>query len=399
MRSTCAGVALALTATACRDQPSAVPDPLLPTGDGYLTQLGVGRVSDRYTAELWVRGGTGYTTTWGTRGARVGNAVKIWDVSGATPLLVDSLIVANATTLGDVEVSDDGAVLVIAMEYQPHGGIVLYSLANPRKPQLVTPFTSSNLQAGVHTAAVARVNGRLYAFCAVNPTSGVEAKLVIVDITSPAAPVEVSVLSIGYPFVHDVFVRDGLLFTAEWYHGLGIYDIGAKLGSPSNPQFISRVLTVGGQVHNVWWFHDPTNGAKRFAFVGEEGAGVVGSSSQGDIHVVDLSDLAHPREVAFYRVSNAGTHNFSMDEANGILYAAYYNAGVHVLDVRGDLGRCDDIHRHADGRCQLHLVAGRQKAVQAIGTPVFMWGVQHTDDAVYASDMLSGLFKFAPLRP
>ena len=153
-------------------------------------------MTERFTAEVWVRGTTGYTTTWGTR-ARVGNAVKIWDVAGATPVLVDSLIVAGAATLGDVQVSDDGAVLVVAIEYAPNGGIALYSLANPRRPQLVSQFSSTELRWGVHTAEVARVNGRLYAFCAVDPGSGVEARLVIVDITNPVAPQQVSVMSIG----------------------------------------------------------------------------------------------------------------------------------------------------------------------------------------------------------
>ena len=37
-------------------------------------------------------------------------------------------------------------------------------------------------------------------------------------------------------------------------------------------------------------------------------------------------------------LAGAGAHNFSVDEAKGLLYAAYYNAGVRVLDVRGDLG-------------------------------------------------------------
>ena len=398
MRGALALFALGLALNACRDQRvSDSTEPPPPTGEGYLTQLGLGRVTERFTAEVWVRGTTGYTTTWGTR-ARVGNAVKIWDVAGATPVLVDSLIVAGAATLGDVQVSDDGTVLVVAIEYAPNGGIALYSLANPRRPQLVSQFSSTELRWGVHTAEVARVNGRLYAFCAVDPGSGVEARLVIVDITNPVAPQQVSVMSIGYPFVHDVFVRDGLLLTAEWNEGVGIYDIGAQSGSPSNPRFVSRLLTVGGDVHNIWWFHDPSTGAKRYAFVGEEGPGVVGSSSQGDVHVVDLTDLNAPREVAFYRVNGAGTHNFSMDEANGILYAAYYNAGVHAIDVRGDLSVCEDAQRSTDGRCQLHAMPSRLKAVQGIGAPVFVWGVQYVAGTVYASDMLNGLYKFAAVN-
>jgi hypothetical protein len=272
----------------------------------------------------------------------------------------------------------------------------LYSLTNPRKPTLIRQFTSQDLSNGVHTAEVARVNGRLYAFAAVDPAIGADARLVIVDITDPANPVEVSVMEIGLPFIHDVFVRDGYLFTAEWAQGLAIYDIGAESGSPADPRFISRVFTVNGQVHNVWWFHDPTNGAKRYAFVGEEGPGLIGSTAVGDLHVVDVSNFAEPKEVAFYRVAGAGAHNFSMDEANGILYAAFYNGGVRALDVRGDLGQCTAEQKSQDGRCQLHLIPGRQLAVQSSGIPVYVWGVQYVDNAVYASDMLNGLFKFSP---
>ena len=97
--------------------------------------------------------------------------------------------------------------------------------------------------------------------------------------------------------------------------------------------------TLGGEVHNIWWYHDATGG-KKYAFVGEEGPGSIGSSSRGDIHVVDVSDLTKPREVALYHVDGAGTHNFSVDEVNGVLYAAYYNGGVRAIDVRGDLGSC-----------------------------------------------------------
>jgi hypothetical protein len=60
----------------------------------------------------------------------VGNKIDIWDVSGATPTLVDSVIVANATTLGDVAVSDDGKLLVVATE-RTGGSIVVFDLDGP----------------------------------------------------------------------------------------------------------------------------------------------------------------------------------------------------------------------------------------------------------------------------
>jgi hypothetical protein len=193
-----------------------------------------------------------------------------------------------------------------------------------------------------------------------------------------------------------------VLFTALWDDGVRIFDIGGggRGGSPAAPVELGTALTEGGSAHNVWWFHDPADGSRRYAFVGEEQPGVVGQTSEGDIHVVDVSDLAHPREVAFYHVEGAGTHNFSMDEAGGILYAAYYNAGVRALDVRGDLSVCAPALRDALGRCDL---APREvgRALHApVGTQAFfIWGVQLSGGSLYASDMLNGLWKLPTPLP
>ena len=81
-------------------------------------------------------------------------------------------------------------------------------------------------------------------------------------------------------------------------------------------------------------------GSKRFVLVGEEGAATLFTSSSGDLHVIDIANPAQPVEVAFLNIPGAGVHNFSMDEARGILYAAWYNAGVQAIDVTGDLSRC-----------------------------------------------------------
>jgi hypothetical protein len=181
----------------------------------------------------------------------------------------------------------------------------------------------------------------------------------------------------GGPTIHDVFVRDGRLFTLLWNDGLTIWDIGGSDSpgaSPSNLVPLGNVRTVGGSAHGAWWFHAP-DGSKRYVFVGEEGPAITGVQSSGDVHVVDVSDPRDPREVAFYTVPNAGAHNLTMDEASGVLYVAYYNGGVRALDVRGDLGSCDAAERSDDGRCDLRLM-GREVAValQDRGQ-VSIWGV------------------------
>jgi hypothetical protein len=360
-----------------------------------LTVFGAGPVTDRFTGEIWVRGNVAYTTTWGNRAAP-GNAVNIWDVSGEVPTLVDSLIVPNASTLGDIQASDDGQLLVVATEFSP-GSIMIYSLANPVKPQLISRYTTALTDPGVHTAEVQRVSGKLYAFLCIDPSTGSPARLVIVDLSDPAAPTQVFTAAMGSPFVHDVFVRDGILITALWNQGITIWDIGgAGSGTVANPIALGNVVTVGGEAHNVWWFHDAVSGDKRYAFVGQEGPGAVGIRSSGDIHVVDVSNFASPHEVAFFHLDGAGTHNFSVDEGRGILYAAYYNGGVRAIDVTGDLSSCDAANRSVDGRCDLARM-GRELAHGPSGMGgVYIWGVQLVGLRLYASDMLNGIWKLGP---
>ncbi|MGE0353070.1 MAG: Ig-like domain-containing protein [Gemmatimonadales bacterium] len=185
--------------------------------------------------------------------------------------------------------------------------------------------------------------------------------------------------------IHDTFVRDGLAFVCAWNSGLMIYDVGngIKGGSPSHPVPVSTIVTAGGQVHNAWWFHNPATGEKRYVFVGQEGPGQVGVRSSGDIHVVDVSDLENPREVASYHQSDvngqtAGTHNFWMDEANQVLYAAYYNGGVVALDVSGTLSGS---------------LTGRLLARFAPGAQPYVWGLQLYNGSIYASDMTGGFWQ------
>jgi hypothetical protein len=308
---------------------------------------------------------------------------------------VDSLIVPSASTLGDIQASDDGSLLIVATEFAP-GSIMIYSLDNPLKPQLITRYTSALTNPGVHTAEVQRVNGTLYAFLSVDPVGGTPARLVIIDLTNPASPTQVFTAAMGSPYVHDVYVRDGILITALWNQGITIWDIGgAGGGTVANPIALGNVVTVGGKAHNVWWYHNAVTGEKRFAFVGEEGPGAIGSSSVGDIHVVDVSSFAAPREVAFFHLDGAGTHNFSVDESRGILYAAYYNGGVRAIDIRGDLSSCDAANQSPDGRCDLARMGREISHWMGDGYSVYVWGVQLSGGRVYASDMLNGIWKLS----
>jgi hypothetical protein len=406
--SVAAGVMALLGAAACGSDTVTEPPPAecpsaalsISGTDASATMqtLGGCLVTSRYTAEIVVHGSVAYTTTWGAR-FTVGNAIYVWDTRGNVPGLIDSVIVTGGfTTLGDVAVSDDGKLLVVATERTP-GSIVIFDLADPRHPRELSRFTNDDTNGGVHTAEIGRVNGKLYAFLAIDPVVNKPARVVTVDLSNPSSPKAVFMRIGGTPYLHDTYARDGLLFVALWNDGMQVWDMGgAGNGSPENPRVIGSALTVGGKVHNLWWYHD-ANGSKRYVFVGEEGSGIIGSLSAGDIHVLDVTDMTKPLEVAFYHVDGAGTHNFSVDESRGILYAAYYNGGVRAIDVRGDLGTCTkDQQAAGSARCDLRLM-GRELGVGLLDQqkPVYIWGVQYQDGYVYASDMLNGIWKLRAL--
>jgi len=193
--------------------------------------------------------------------------------------------------------------------------------------------------------------------------------------------------------IHDMYVRDGLAFVFAWNTGVLIYDVGngIMVGSPSNPTFVGDIVTsdggiVGGAaVHNGWWFHNPVTSEKKYLFVGQEGPtfGGIGSGSSGLIHVVDVTDLRNPQEVAFFHKAgsdSSGTHNFWMDEARQILYAAYYNGGVVALNVSGNLA----------GNLASRLIDSIRPG--GVGN-TYVWGVQLYNGSLYASDMLSGFWQ------
>jgi hypothetical protein len=383
-----AGSPVVFTATATSTPPPPPPPP--PTGIDFEVVGGGNNVRERFSSDLWVHGSYAYTGTWGFRN-EVGNVLKIWSLgaSGA-PSEAGTITTHEIGTVSDVEVSADGQVLVFSGERGDDGGIYLYSLTDPATPSFLG--SASVGPQGVHTVTLSTINGRRYAFAARNPgfSGGPDDQpaLLIYDVTDPASPSLVATRPVPPNYgIHDTFVRDGLAFVFAWDTGVIIYDVGNGIrgGSPSSPVEVSRLRTSAGDagspsVHNGWWFHNPVTSERRYLFIGQEGPAVLGSVASGDIFVVDVSDLTAPREVAFFHLNGAGTHNFWMDEQKQILYAAFYNGGVVALDVSGTLAG------NLAGR-----LLGQVKPGGAGNT--FTWGVQFANGFVYASDMLSGLWQ------
>ena len=349
---------------------------------GSLRLAGMGRVDDRYTSDLWVHGSHAYTGTWGTREGEVGNRLYAWTLDGSgMPTLSDSITV-DARTVNDVKIRADGRLGVLTHEGGDataggRNGVTFFDLADPAHPRVISRF-SAGLEQGVHNAWLEGDHAYLV-------VDGVGSGLRVLDISDPASPRVAASFYGGSSFLHDVYVRDGLAFLSHWDAGLIILDVGNGMagGSPARPVEVSRLPELGGETHNVWYW--PEAG---YAFVGEEQFGHSKGPS-GVMHVVDLRDIARPREVATYEVPGSTSHNYWLDEDAGTLYLAWYEQGVRMLDVTGELmGRLERQGREA----AFIRYGGAGEDCLWDPEATCAWAPQlHGNGKLYASDLNHGL--------
>jgi hypothetical protein len=373
---------------------------------GRFEVVGRGPVTRSHTSDLWAfRGNNGrdyaYTGTWGACTGCYGDRLYVWDVTEpSNPVLTDSVKV-DARVVNDVKVNEAGTVAVITREQASdrRNGIVILDLADPAHPTVATEYWEG-LTGGVHNTYI---DGN-YVYAVHNGTSDVH----IIDISDIRNPRQVGRWGISLTpnkYLHDVWVKDGLAYVSYWDDGLIILDVGngIKGGSPQDPKFVSqfkyRTRLAGSEFGNTHVAYPYTNKAgKKYVFVGDEIFPRDFDVKQRDVqpggyvHVVDVSDIERPVEVAKYEVPGAGVHNLWVE--NDTLYAAYYNAGLRAVDVSGDL--------RGDLRAQ-----GREIAVlpttdaQAfVADRPFTWGPQVYRGLVYASDHNSGLWvtRLVPAR-
>ena len=351
---------------------------------GSFSVVGQGPVLTRFTSDVWVHGNAAITGTWGFRD-QVGDMMYAWDITGATPLLTDSIRV-DAFTVDDVMIRADGQLAIITHEYMPtNHAITLVDMSDPLHPTIAGEYRSDFLEdwVGVHNAWL---DGD-YAYIVVD---GVAANrgLWIIDVSDPQNPERVARFYAGRSFLHDVIVRDGLAFLSHWDAGLVILDVGNGIrgGSPSNPVEVSRIVTSGAQVHNAWYWPE-----RALVFIGEEDF-----TTPGRLHVVDVSDLTRPVEIATFRMPGDTPHNYWLDEENEVLYTTWYSRGVQAIDVSGRLLGSLDLQ----GRLIAHLEYQGSNVDNCPGggpgPSTCAWGPQLHNGFLYVADMNTGLWKLQP---
>ena len=349
-------------------------------------------------AELWLHpdGKHAYIST-------IGDRIYAIDISNpATPLLTDSVIV-DARIVNDVMTTEDGKFGVMTREGAStrKNGIVILSFEDPAHPKPIAEFTET-VTGGVHSTFIYR--GYVYL------TDDATGSLRVIDIRDPYRPRQVARWQTrpdeAGNFLHDVDVKDGLAYLSYWNEGLIILDVGdgRKGGSPENPQLVAQykydlnslyrdVEAVGGPgfirgTHTAWR-------AGKYVFVGDEvfsatprsteGGGVVGlGRAFGRLHVLDVSNIEQPKEVAYYEPADGGSHNVWV--AGDTLFMGDYQGGLRVLDISGDLK--GDLLRQ--GREITHVVTGDGSGV--VPNAPNAWGAIYRDGLIYVPDINSGLW-------
>jgi hypothetical protein len=309
--------------------------------------VGRGTITNVNTSDLWPwtgRDGRDYALvgTWGGDGW-----AYVFDITNlGAPVKTDSVKV-DARTINDVTVSPDGRYGVLSREGASNrvNGVVILDLANPAHPKIASTF-DQELTGGVHNMFA--TNDHLFAI------SGGD-KYVIIDVRDIYRPKYVSEYNHPNSRVHDVWVRDGIAYSSEWGTGVVAVDVGNGKygGSIEKPVLIATYPTTSGATHEIYPYVQKTTG-KTYLFLGDEimsrqgrvwegtnyGAtlgqpGGVPQTSAGYTHIIDFTDPANPKNVAKYHQEEFGAHDIIVED--DVMYQAYYDGGLRVVDVSGEL--------------------------------------------------------------
>ncbi len=353
--------------------------------EGAIEVVGRGRVSNVHTSDLWVweaPDGRDYaiTGTWGGDGE-----AYFWDVTDPSDITPVDTVTVDARTVNDVKVSEDGRTCIISREgaSDRKNGMVILDCSDPTDVSIVTEYTN-RLTGGVHNLFIyedhvyALSNGRRYE---------------IINIEDRANPTRVTDFELETPghSIHDVWVDDGIAYSSNWDDGVVMVDVGngVKGGSPSNPVEIGRYAYPSGWNHAAFPYDDAETG-KDWVVAGDE-AFPNGLNTENEptipagwLHFVDVTDPDNPSEEARYRVPEAGSHNFWVD--GDTLYVAYYNAGLRVVDLSGDLKG----NLYEQGREIAHFKSHDPEG--RIPNAAMAWGPQPHKGHVFFSDWNSGLW-------
>ncbi len=347
-----------------------------------LVEVGRGPTANHRSGDMWVFEGID-----GRDYVYIGTFwydwMKIWDVTDPeNPVLTDSLQL-DARRINDIKIHPNNRLAIVTREGASNrrNGIVLLDLSTPAHPTILSEYTET-VTGGVHNVWILGDEDLVYAVH--NGTRDIH----ILDISDPQHPKEVGRWSLDKErrSLHDVIVQDGYAYLSYWDDGAIVLDAGAGThgGTPTRPTFVSQFKYPIGNTH-VAWRHG------RYLYVGDEiyppdwdPNTPAPIEASGYMHILDMTDIENPVEVARYEVPEAGAHNVWVEDDK--LYIGYYQGGLRVVDVSGELR--GDLYRQ--GREMAALKTTDHDTI--VPNWPMTWGAQLFKGRIYSSDMNSGLW-------
>jgi hypothetical protein len=352
---------------------------------------------DEQFAEEWIWDHYAYIST-------IDDKVFVYDISDPAHPQPGETLKVDARLVNDVSVTPNGKIGVISREGASNrkNGIAFLDTSDPMQPKVISEYTAT-VTGGVHSAYV----DSHYVYL----TDDATGSLRVIDFADVKNPKEVArwqveespQMAVSTPlgtaaagrYLHDVQVISGLAYLAYWRDGLVVLDVGngVKGGSPEHPQFVSRCRFNYNELYGPGWIAGAhaVYRYKNYVFVGDEVFPAIFKLDtrdripvRGIVHVVDISDLAHPHEVATYSVPEAGSHNIWVFD--DVLYMGYYNGGARVLDVSGELRG----ELYNQGREIGRFWSGDPQAFRP-NLP-FAWGAYPYKGLIYLNDVHGGLW-------
>lgn len=153
--------------------------------------------------------------------------------------------------------------------------------------------------------------------------------LYAIDISDPAAPTVTDSIVVNTRRVNDVMsTPDGkyIVFTREGASDRKNGIVIASTEDPAHPKVIAEFTEgVTSGVHSAFVYRQEKYGTNIF----------LTNDGTGAMHVINIDDPYHPRELAQWRTDrpDAGRTLHDIDVQDGLAYLSYWNDGLVVLDV------------------------------------------------------------------
>ncbi len=154
-------------------------------------------------------------------------------------------------------------------------------------------------------------------------------RMYAIDVSAPGAPVVTDSLMANTRRVNDIMTTPDGRFLVHTREGASDRKNGiviASLEDPAHPKVISEFTEgVSAGVHSAFIFQQPKYGTH--VYITNDGTGA--------LHVIDINDPYHPKQVAEYRFPGpqAGNSLHDLDIQDGLAYLSNWNNGLIILDV------------------------------------------------------------------